>query len=200
MADSPCHKEGRQNPEKQMPKQEDNNMLLQVFSRMSRTLHRAAAVITGNDDEADDILQDAFVRLWTKHGELDSSDEAAAMMSVTVRNLSIDSFRRQQRHPEMCLDEYGAAHAGGAFFPGGGADDGKREAEEQFDEVMALIRSKLTPRQQEIMLLRDYEGCDYASIARKLQMQETAVRMQLSRARKIVREAYRETSGTAKGG
>ena len=60
------------------------------------------------------------------------------------------------------------------------------------EEVKTLIESQLTPIQQEILQRRDYNGEEYASIAEDLGMQETAVRMQLSRARKTIRETYRK--------
>ena len=61
--------------------------------------------------------------------------------------------------------------------------------------VRTLIERELTPIQQEILQRRDYNGEEYASIAGDLGMQETAVRMQLSRARKTIREMYRKQLG-----
>ncbi len=57
---------------------------------------------------------------------------------------------------------------------------------------MQLIRTRLTPLQQQIIHLRDYREKSYDDIAYELNMQPTAVRMQLSRARKTIRDIYRE--------
>ena len=60
-----------------------------------------------------------------------------------------------------------------------------------FNEVEAIIEKELTPLQKQILESREYKGEPLESIAERLGMQQTAVRMQLSRARKKIRECYR---------
>ena len=57
--------------------------------------------------------------------------------------------------------------------------------EKLMDECLSLV-------QQQVLRMRDVDGRTYAEIAQHLNMQETAVRMQLSRARKHLRELYRQ--------
>lgn len=64
------------------------------------------------------------------------------------------------------------------------------EKEEQFRMVERIIESRLTPLQKQILHMKEYEGKKYNEIAGILGMQEAAVRMQLSRARKEIRECY----------
>lgn len=58
--------------------------------------------------------------------------------------------------------------------------------------VEAIINSRLTPQQQQIIQMRDVEGISFEEIAEKLDMQPSAVRMALSRARKTIRDIYNE--------
>lgn len=141
--------------------------------------------ISGNSDDADDALQEAFARLWEKRKSIYSEDEASALMTTTVRNLSVDAYRRQTTHTEVEIDaEHNDFHDGEA----------ERQAtiDERFREVQALMNKVLTPSQMQVMRMRDYEDRSYEEIACLLQLSETAVRMQLSRARKAVREAYHQ--------
>ena len=55
-----------------------------------------------------------------------------------------------------------------------------------------IIAEKLSPVQRRVLLMRDRDGFDYDFIAQELDMNPAAVRMQLSRARKAVRDIYRE--------
>lgn len=64
------------------------------------------------------------------------------------------------------------------------------EKEERFRMVERIIELRLTPLQQQILHMKEYDGKTYSEIAESLGMQEPAVRMQLSRARKEIRECY----------
>ena len=61
---------------------------------------------------------------------------------------------------------------------------------------MQIVSQQLSEQQQAILRLRDYEGRDYEEIAELLQMTPSAVRVNLSRARKTVREVYRQRHQT----
>ena len=65
------------------------------------------------------------------------------------------------------------------------------ERQELFQEVEELIDRQLSPIQRLILRKKEYEEESIEEIAKELDMQQAAVRMQLSRARKIIRECYR---------
>ena len=92
---------------------------------------------------------------------------------------ALDEWRRKQAHPTepLAADAY--------------ADCVDSEsADEIFERVQRLIDSCLSPAQQSIIRLHDYEQRGYDEIANRLNMEPAAVRMQLSRARKKIRECY----------
>ena len=64
--------------------------------------------------------------------------------------------------------------------------------EELYQEVEEIINRQLSQVQQLILREKEYEGKSIEEIANGLGMQQTAVRMQLSRARKIIRECYQK--------
>ena len=141
--------------------------------------------ITGDDACADDVLQDAFIRLWVRQADIGSDNEACALMTTTVHNLSIDETRRQKRLMCTQVDEEKDA-------PPDDDVDLQHAAEERFNRVETIIAEKLSPVQRRVLLMRDRDGFDYDFIAQELDMNPSAVRMQLSRARKAVRDIYRE--------
>ena len=160
--------------------------LVAAFEQLHLRLKRLAATITGNWEDAEDTLQDAFLKLWCSKRDIASTDEAAALMTTTVRNLSIDQTRRHKTHPrDELLPNLPDTMP---FDPQAEAD----EAEQTFAEVMQIVSQQLSEQQQAILRLRDYEGRDYEEIAELLQMTPSAVRVNLSRARKTVREVYRQ--------
>jgi len=126
------------------------------------------------DEDAEDTVQDALLRLWQMLDQLHLPLDALA--SVLTRNLCIDRLRRL--HPQVTLKE----------------DQERTESEapptdERIDRMMSVIAT-LPPLQQTILRLRHMEGMEMGQIAALIGSSEVAIRKALSRARQSVREQY----------
>ena len=137
-----------------------------------------------NEEDASDALQDAFCRLWPKRNQIHSSQEAEALAVTTIRNLCIDQIRKEK----MDVVELDAERDS---KPSETIEE-RLAKEELFLEVEEIINRQLSPMQRQILREKEYEGKSIEEIADGLQMQPTAVRMQLSRARKTIRECYQK--------
>lgn len=174
------------------PPSDNGGALTATFMRIGHRLKRMATQLLGDEAEADDALYEAFCRLWTRREEIPDADAARqeALLTTTVRHLSIDTLRRRQAHPTTSIDETdGASHLPQMAVT---TDDEAETEAERYERVQRLITDNLTPAQQLILRRRDVEGASYADIAQELRLQETAVRMQLSRARRTIRELYHQ--------
>jgi len=136
--------------------------------------------------KAEDALQEAFCRLWKRKFSPGSLKEAVAVLQVTKRNIQIDEFRRNNRHRELPLDQIQLEDEPGDAL----------EREAMFRKVEEAVNQELTPLQQEIVRLHEYDGKTFEAIAVQLNMQPAAVRMQISRARKLIREKFRSQNET----
>ncbi|MBQ8277761.1 MAG: sigma-70 family RNA polymerase sigma factor [Bacteroidaceae bacterium] len=173
----------RQSEDTRRQSENDLSPVLSAFRRTKSALRRMAGAMLGDEAEADDALQDAFCRLWPRREGIRTESEAAALFTTTVRRLSIDVLRRRKASPLVGLEEERVE------VPDDTAD-ATAEREECFRRVSALVEERLSPMQREILRRREYAGEDMDSIAEDLGMQPAAVRMQLSRARKTIRELY----------
>ena len=124
------------------------------------------------DDDAEDTVQDALLRLWQMVGELRQPLDALALR--LTRNLCIDQVRR--RKPTVMLTD-----SGGTDLADG--DD------ERIERMMNVV-STLPDLQQTILRLRHLEGMEMNEIADLTGSSEVAVRKALSRARQAVRQKY----------
>lgn len=124
------------------------------------------------DDDAEDTVQDALLRLWQMVGELRQPLDALALR--LTRNLCIDQVRR--RKPTVMLTD-----SGGTDLADG--DD------ERIERMMAVV-STLPDLQQTILRLRHLEGMEMNEIADLTGSSEVAIRKALSRARQAVRQKY----------
>ena len=123
------------------------------------------------DDDAEDTVQDALLRLWQMVGELRQPLDALALR--LTRNLCIDQVRR--RKPTAMLTDSGGTDETG--------DD------ERIERMMAVV-STLPDLQQTILRLRHLEGMEMNEIADLTGSSEVAIRKALSRARQAVRQKY----------
>ena len=162
----------------------NEEFLVTTFTEMRKGFLRLASRFLPNEEDASDALQDAFCRLWPKRNQIHSSQEAEALAVTTIRNLCIDQIRKEK----MDVVELDAERDS---KPSETIEE-RLAKEELFLEVEEIINRQLSPMQRQILREKEYEGKSIEEIADGLQMQPTAVRMQLSRARKIIRECYKK--------
>lgn len=134
---------------------------------------------------AEDALQDAFCRLWEKKYKPESMSEAVGLLSRTGKNIEIDEYRRRSRRPTVSLEGRQIEDE----------PDGTAEREVLFRKVEASLDRELTELQKTIVRRHEYESATFEQIAKELHMQPAAVRMQVSRARKALREKFRKDNG-----
>ena len=141
---------------------------------MRPMLMSTALRIVGDRTEAEDLVQDALLRLWQLRDEPIRNVEA--MAKVVVRHLCYDQVRR--RHEQIPLEEVDMMDA----IPSEGLDD-------EGERMMAFVR-QLPTLQQTVLRLRHEEEMEMKEIAELIGVTEVAVRQSLSRARRKILEQY----------
>lgn len=162
-----------------------NEKLINTFTKGRLRLLRMARSLLSPDD-AEDALQEAFCRLWPRAETLLTEADADKVAMATVRNVSIDQLRKRHLSPALSQGE-------------GDVDTNESDRfdnRSQLELVEEIVERELSPQQQRIFRMHDIEGYTYEEIAHKEQMLEAAVRKQLSRARKIIRECYKKGSSS----
>ena len=151
------------------------DILTETYQRIRLRLKARAGKVLTDADAAEDALQDAFVKLWGRYPVRDEK-EAEAILTRTVRNVSIDQLRKRKTVPLV----------------GDLPEEDAEDRETQFRRVEEMVDTELTDLQRQIIQRHEYDGITLEKIAEELGMQPPAVRMQLSRARKTIREQYRK--------
>jgi len=158
-------------------------MHLQEFQEqvypLKNKLFRFAKRFLDHTEEAEDVVQEVFIRLWNKRNELDKYRSVEALAMITTKNLCLDKIKAKKYPVENFEDHRGFLEN----LPG----ETPQDHSEVIHEIHLAIK-QLPEMQQTIIHLRDIEGYEFEEIARIVEMNENAIRVSLSRARKRIRE------------
>lgn len=140
----------------------DEHAFRQLFDGLYGPLLGFARSLTRDEAVAEDLVQEAFVRLWDRRERLDEEIPLRAWLFRTVRNLALNS-RRDTTTRARLLDDPVATESAAAPRPAA-APDAATEGSELQERVSALV-TELPPRQREALLLSRVEGLSHAEVA-----------------------------------
>ena len=155
----------------------EKEIATEVFLAMRLRLHHIACRILRDEDDADDAVQDAFCRLWDSP-EVDDPGVVRRRLVVVLRNLCIDRLRRRKTYSENSPDETAGICQPSLHFDA--------------DATSRRLMGELPPMQREVFRLVAIEDYEYNEVAERLGISEEAVRANMSRARKRLRDVYRK--------
>jgi len=137
--------------------------------------------LMNNREEAEDIVQEVYVKLWRMRNQLGAYNSIEALCVRITRNLCLDHLRRRKvNHDAMKKEQLKEEN-----YPETPSE--KLEQKEKADLVQALIEALPEP-QRSLVHLRHMEGKEYEEIAEMVNMNVNAIRVSISRARKQMRE------------
>ena len=149
----------------------------------------------GDYRAAEDLAQDAFVRVFRKIQEYDPTAKFSTWLYTIAGNLAKDELKRRARHPAQSLD----------WKSGDGADttrnvptasdgtptpDASLERTETRDRVTIAL-AKLDVDDREIITLKDVQGLSYDDISRILSLPLGTVKSRISRARMAFKDIWK---------
>ena len=161
----------------------DADEFKRMFLPCHSQLYGVAFRLTHNEQDAQDIVQETFLKMWSRRDKLVDIDNPSAFAVATLRNVFVDSLRRAPRETFSDVDAQGLTIVSDT-------DVGhKIEATDSFDLVMELI-DRLPPNQRDVMKLRDIADLGYDAIEDATGLSPGNIRTLLSRARKKIKEQY----------
>ncbi|MBA4411595.1 MAG: sigma-70 family RNA polymerase sigma factor [Bacteroidota bacterium] len=144
---------------------------------MSNKLLRFALQILQDEEEAKDVLQDIFLKLWQKREELVSVENVEAFAIRMTRNRCLDVIRSRRTVSIELVKKHNLPDE----------DNDNLENSDSVSFVKRIIAG-LPDLQRTIIHLRDIEQLEYEEIAEATELNVNAIRVNLSRARKKVRD------------
>lgn len=146
-----------------------------------RKLYLIAYKLLENQADAEDLVQEAYLKLWDKHDGLTVISNPEAFSVTLVKNMCFDvlrSGRYAQTRQTMELNNIQDYSPADSF-----------EARDQARQVHSII-ARLPEQQQKVVMLRDIKECSYEEIEHITGLSPVNIRVLLSRARKKIREQF----------
>jgi RNA polymerase sigma-70 factor (ECF subfamily) len=126
-----------------------------------------------DESKAQDIVQDSFLKLWQKVEEVEG-EKAKSYLFTTAYRTMIDLIRRGKKQGNWNeVSEQRYAH-----------NDGYSD----LGEILQVALKQLSDVQRSVIMLRDYEGYDYAEIGEITNLNLSQVKVYIFRARKILKD------------
>jgi RNA polymerase sigma factor (sigma-70 family) len=149
-----------------------------------------ASRILKDSAKAEEVIQDALIKVMLAAPELESQDHALGYMHRTIENLCIDIFRIEGRRPNLVVLDDASAELESKWVDNKDHVDVIAEAEDAAIVRQAL--AMLSPAERAALVMWEMEGRSTAEIAAELGIKESAVRHTVSRARASLRRVMSE--------
>ncbi len=139
-------------------------------------LYRFALKMTGDRDDAQDLVQDAFEKLWKNRKKVDPEKIKSYLFTIVYHKF-IDTYRKKSFQASL--------------------DDTNIEPsyDDSYSDVMEFLQKaidQLPEVQKSVILLRDWEGYSYKEIEQITGLNESQVKVYIFRARKFLREFIKD--------
>lgn len=158
----------------------DSEAFERVAHEQTNRMYSYAARMLRHTAEAQDVAQEALVRMWQHRGRIDR-ERARFWLQRTVHNLCIDRIRRRRASPEVEAEFQEKISPDPRHGPGRLAESA--ELGGKIEEALG----KLVERDRAVLLLREVQGLSYSEIAAILDLPLGTLKARLHRAREQLR-------------
>ena len=156
----------------------DGETFKKVFLPHHQKLYRIAYRLTQNVAESEDIVQEAFIKIWSKRNELKEVENAEAFSVIILRNMCMDYLRKTKYEHQIPYDTEMAEKESLSH---------QIEVQDKTVQVKNLI-NKLPEQQRMIMMMKHFDEYSDEEIEQITGITPGNIRVILSRARKTIRE------------
>jgi RNA polymerase sigma-70 factor (ECF subfamily) len=168
-------------------RQGDSDAFRVLVERHSRNAFRLAHRLTGNEQDAEDVVQESFIRAYRQLGRFESRANFGTWLYRIVANCSVDLIRvRQSRRDQSRAESLDEA----VNMPSNAAPGPERLARSaEIERHVASALSRLSPLERAAFTLRHYEGRSIDEIGRMLGLGTSATKHSVFRAVRKLRAA-----------
>jgi RNA polymerase sigma-70 factor (ECF subfamily) len=154
-----------------------------LVRQLSRKLYGYSFRILRNQEEAEDAVQEVFIKLWNLGKKLDGYISIEALSVTMIKNFCVDQLRKKKHldYEELTKRDF--------QNPDNSSPSELLENTES-DAILHSIINQLPDIYKDVIILKEIDGLSYEEISDKTEQNVNTLRVTLSRARKMIREEY----------
>lgn len=178
----------------------DRAAFRELVDRTHKTIYRLAFRILGTKDEAEDVVQETFVRLWTGSCDIKEPSKVLSWICRVARNASFDRLRSRKRKAAESLDR----PVGEGLSPLKDLLDAKEGnpeemvAAQQLSFAVESALAGLKEKHRLVLMLREVDEMSYEEIGEALGISIGTVESRIHRARKALARRLKGLVGELK--
>jgi RNA polymerase sigma-70 factor (ECF subfamily) len=144
-----------------------------AIDEYSDNIYRFALKHLKNEMSAKDVVQETFMKVWIKHEEV-AHEKVKSYLFTTAYHAILDWVNKEKRNGDFEKVEHTATSEFSISF--------------DLEKILNEALDKLPEIQKTVVLLRDYEGYNYAEIAEITELSESQVKVYIFRARQALKD------------
>jgi RNA polymerase sigma-70 factor (ECF subfamily) len=158
-----------------------------LFDKMYASAYR----LTGSRDDAEDLLQETFLKAYRNIGKFEDGTNPGAWIYTIMRNTFLNEVRSKKSRETLLFDEGMAERLADTSEP-------DRSGEKMDEELQAVLNS-LPDDMREALVAREINGLSYQEIADNMNLPIGTVKSRINRARESLKERWMrlKSGGTA---
>ena len=161
----------------------DAKAFQQLYQNTDKTIYGFILSITRNPQDAEEVMQETYLKIWTSAGSYQSQGKPLAWMFTIARNLCYMKFRDQKHEADIGLSDLSEGELG-EFCP---------QIEDAADKLVLFAALQiLKEEERQIVLLHTTAGMKHREIAAGLEMPLATVLSKYNRAMKKMQQYLRE--------
>jgi RNA polymerase sigma-70 factor (ECF subfamily) len=172
-------------------RQGDRDAFRLLVERHSRSVYRLAYRMTGTTNDAEDMVQETFLRAWKQIHRFDHRASFATWVHRICANCSLDHIRLRNRFQDLRGRAESEEEASDPFaqLPASAPSPERLAQSSQITAILVPAINELTEMERVAFIMRHYEGCSIDSIAEALNVQRGAAKHSVFRAVQKLRRA-----------
>lgn len=154
-----------------------------LIRQQSRNLYGIAFRILRSQEEAEDAVQEVFIKLWKQGSKIDEYNNVDAVAVTMLKNFCIDQIRRKKHFIREDEDKQ--------YFQNiDNASPYELMEKRESEKIVFHIIDHLPDLYKDAIRLREMDGLSYEEIAEKTKQNINTLRVIISRARKLIRDEF----------
>ncbi len=173
----------------------DEEAFRRLVERHSRAVFRLAFRMTGNEHDAEDVVQEAFLKAYRRLGQFDYRAQFGSWLHRIVANCAYDLLRSRARRDEQPLGDDAEGAGPAAVLPAADPGPDRLVFSVEIGNRVTAAMARLSTMERSAFVLRHHEGMTIEEIGVTLGLDASATKQSIFRAVRKMREALAGVAG-----